>query len=513
MGTPDYMAPEQAEDARRADIRADIYSLGCTLYHFLAGRPPFPEGTAIQKIMGHLMDSPKMAFADDIPPDVVQVVSRMMAKNPADRYQTPIEVTRTLAPSVGSKSEAPIRDHERKPSNERTLNRTATQPRTPEVRMGMAAAPGKVVLSRSLGEVAKRPAVCKSGTRLPAHRTVIVGAALIFVFLASLLGVVTYRITTDKGELIRAHDEDVEIAIRQGGREVTIIDPKSKQKIELKSGDYEIELTKDKAGLRLSTDRFTLMRGKKQIVEVVRMSTPSGAEAGPPIPSDERYEWQPKELVAVLGEHRGRHWGAVHTLAISTDGSTVASGGDDKVIRLWESSTLRSQGVLQGHGSAVRALAFSADSEQVVSAGDDYTLRLWNVKNKSEVHRFEGPAERIFSVSISPKGPWVISGGQDGSVRLWNMNTGKLVRSFDKHAGSVRCVSFSPDGRHFVSAGEDMTIRFCNLEKYEEVRNLTGHNSTVTTAVYSPDGKWIVSGATITRSEYGTPETVKNCDV
>jgi serine/threonine protein kinase len=58
LGTPDYMAPEQAVDAVRADVRADIYSLGCTFYHLLAGRPPFPEGTSFQKLLAHQQRPP-----------------------------------------------------------------------------------------------------------------------------------------------------------------------------------------------------------------------------------------------------------------------------------------------------------------------------------------------------------------------------------------------------------------------------------------------------------------------
>ncbi|HEX5272204.1 MAG TPA: serine/threonine-protein kinase, partial [Gemmataceae bacterium] len=100
LGTVDYLAPEQADDARRADIRSDVYSLGCTLYHLLAGRPPFPQGTVVQKIMAHTnrQPTPLRELRADLPPGLPEVVGRMMAKSPEDRQQTPDEVDASLAP-------------------------------------------------------------------------------------------------------------------------------------------------------------------------------------------------------------------------------------------------------------------------------------------------------------------------------------------------------------------------------------------------------------------------------
>jgi hypothetical protein len=100
MGTPEYIAPEQATDARHADIRADIYSLGCTLYCLLAGRVPFQEDTALQTILAHLEQEPPplRTLRSEVPPALAAVVERMMAKDPAQRYQTPAEVADALLP-------------------------------------------------------------------------------------------------------------------------------------------------------------------------------------------------------------------------------------------------------------------------------------------------------------------------------------------------------------------------------------------------------------------------------
>ena len=94
VGTVDYMSPEQGRDSKLADIRSDIYSLGCTWYHMLTGGPPFPDGSVTSKMGAHANQSPPnpRTVNDNVPEAVVAVIHRMMAKEPRDRYQTPQEL-------------------------------------------------------------------------------------------------------------------------------------------------------------------------------------------------------------------------------------------------------------------------------------------------------------------------------------------------------------------------------------------------------------------------------------
>jgi WD40 repeat protein len=109
MGTPEYLAPEQALDARQADVRADIYSLGCTLYFLLAGQPPFPEGTAMQKVMAHLEKEPRPLpeVRADMPAALWAVMERMLAKDPSQRYQQAVEVAQALIPFIKAGAKPP----------------------------------------------------------------------------------------------------------------------------------------------------------------------------------------------------------------------------------------------------------------------------------------------------------------------------------------------------------------------------------------------------------------------
>ena len=147
LGTADYLAPEQALDSHTVDIRADLYSLGATFYFLLTGSPPFPEGSVAQKLIWHQSREPRpiTALRPEVPEELVQVVQKMMAKDVANRYQTPAEVIEALAPWVA----API-----PPPEEREM---------PQLSPAAAGAPVSTVMSR--GGTGSGPAIAP---RMPA---------------------------------------------------------------------------------------------------------------------------------------------------------------------------------------------------------------------------------------------------------------------------------------------------------------------------------------------------------
>jgi formylglycine-generating enzyme required for sulfatase activity len=158
LGTPDYIAPEQARDATHADIRADIYSLGCTLYFLLSGGPPFSGRSAYEVMEAHnsVEARPLNLVRPEVPEELAALVRRMMAKVPARRHQSPIEAARALLPFIKPGARGVLVDRTPPAPSRQTAENTAaksrkTQPATPPA--APAAEKRPVAAARSAGDI------------------------------------------------------------------------------------------------------------------------------------------------------------------------------------------------------------------------------------------------------------------------------------------------------------------------------------------------------------------------
>jgi serine/threonine protein kinase/formylglycine-generating enzyme required for sulfatase activity len=250
LGSADYIAPEQIHDPHSADIRADIYSLGCTLYFLLVGRPPFPGGGLIQKLHAHSEKTPRQ-LADlrpEVPAELAGIVERMMAKDPSLRPSTPAEVVRALAPLADS------------------LERSGQVLNPPEV--GSAPAAAKKPNERLLSDSALDPGPRRSRSNV-ADRQGRFGArvwwaavGLLLLALVIACGIVL-RVKTANGmiELVNL-PKDAEVLV--DGQEVAVTWPGGGTPaiVTVTAGKHRIAVKKD--GIEITGDEVTVRANGKE---------------------------------------------------------------------------------------------------------------------------------------------------------------------------------------------------------------------------------------------------------
>ncbi len=184
----------------------------------------------------------------------------------------------------------------------------------------------------------------------------------------------------------------------------------------------------------------------------------------------------------------------VRSVAVSPDGSLLATGGDDRQVVLYDAQTREPVGQpLAGHEGAVWSLAFSPDGLLLASAGHDGTVRLWDMDTR-ESRALRGHSGEVWSVAFSPDGRYLASGGADERVMLWDIQA-ELPQGMPLggHKGIVYSVAFSPDGTLLASgdAGEQIVLH--EMDNLETLTILHGHENWVLALAFSPDGTLLAS--------------------
>jgi WD40 repeat protein/tRNA A-37 threonylcarbamoyl transferase component Bud32 len=406
IGTPDYIAPEQLENAHAADVRADLYSLGCTFHFLLTAQVPFPGGTLIKKLDKHRWETPPPVdqLRPEVPASVAAVVRKLTAKRPEDRYQTPGELAAALD----------------------DLARTGYQ------------------------AVAEPAPAVREALRLPGHSGGVWAVAVSADGRLALSGGKDRAMRLwdlAAGKEVRAfagHGHEVRgVALSPDGRTV------------LSAAGVTLRLWDVAAGQELAR-----LAGHNDTVKAVAFA-PDGRRALSGGDDKALRLWD------VVGRREVRrltgHTREVCGVAVSPDGRHALSGSHDQTLRWWDLQAGRELRSFGGQKGRVLAVALSPDGRLALSAHYDTSVRLWDVTDGREVCRFQGHRQMVTAVAFSPDGKAVLTGSHDATVRLWDAQTTRELCRGEGHAGGVTAVAFTPDGRRALSGGADGTLRVWDL--------------------------------------------------
>ncbi|MEO0405860.1 MAG: serine/threonine-protein kinase [Cyanobacteria bacterium P01_A01_bin.135] len=189
-----------------------------------------------------------------------------------------------------------------------------------------------------------------------------------------------------------------------------------------------------------------------------------------------------------------RHSDRVQAVAFSPDGKLVISGSGSSDLLVWETATGVLRTSLTGHDSAINDIKVSSDGRILASASADRTIRLWDLQRSELLQVLEGHQSYVNAVVFTPDGTTLLSGSADRTIRSWPLEGGE-ASVFAEHNTFINAIAVSPDGATLISAGADDSIVLWNLETREISGRLEGHEGFVNDIEVSPSGRLLISSS------------------
>lgn len=513
MGTPDYMAPEQALDTRTADQRADIYSLGCTLYFLLTGRPPFPGGSLTEKLLAHQQKVPPALdqLCPGAPRGLAEVLRTAMAKRPQDRYQTPAEFAAALvpleyaenilpSPPMATPNAAP--ETFRQPPNETAVGRSTDvarrdQPSNKGIWVVVLLLLGVFVLCpvmiigvgilgaglfwvapmhQDAAEDHGPMVVANPGPR--AVNDADAGAVEVDIGAAKPLEELAFgKIKRLEGQMFYLSTDGARILHGTNGKfHVSELDT-GKKLFSLAEGHVGLGFASGAPPRVMAFDAERIVHyyhgdTGKELAMIPKLSLGARPPGDVPvfrIMPDGKSALLVRGMVSVLWDlDTGAETNLKLSLgdntsdiAISPAGEFLLTGSQNGRVQLWSLKHGKSIHDYPGAIFCVNGVALSPNGKRVLACSEQSVL-VWDRDNPQDRRLMFAHDDIIVGAAFAPDSQRILSGDQGGGVRLGNAETGAVIGQV-KHAGRVTALAFHPDGRRALTACSDDTIRIWRL--------------------------------------------------
>ncbi len=515
LGTPAYMAPEQAAGGENVGPAADVYALGVLLYELLTGQPPFKAGATIEVLRQVMHEEP-------VPPgwlraglsrDLETVCLKCLEKEPTKRYDSAWALAEDL----------------------RRLQE------------------GRPVLARPVGQLERLGRWCRRNPALAWSAGLTAALLVITAFVSTawavhadrLAGALQQALTEKEQEQLKTQEQmgerlfdnalvqcergDVGLGMLWMARGLETIPEKAEVlgvalRASLASWRSEIHtLTDCRSGtgevLAFGPDGKTAWTADAD-GSVCQRKLTTGKQVGPPLLHkgkvaqatacrDRSILLTATVRAACLWDtttgkprHTLQTQGQLEAVALSPDGRTVftaeSSLVDDKfrtTIRRWESGTGQQLAAYHVGKGIISSLAISPDGRSLVGQDSDGTLKSWETGDGKFLGQFRVPRGGYHTIAYSPDGRYLLTGGRDQSARLWEAATGRLSGSPLYHRAMVQAVGFSPDGKTILTSDASKTVRTWAVPEGPAIVKVFPHNRSVRSVAFSPNGQTVATGS------------------